>query len=160
MKLRIGNGFDVHKLITGKNIVLCGIKIPYEKQLIGHSDADVAIHALIDAIFGALALGDIGTHFPPTEEKWRGVESQVFLKKAINVMKEKNFLIGNIDITIICEKPLIAKYALPMRENIANLCNTHIKQVSVKGTTSERLGFTGREEGIAAFATALLEQNG
>ena len=157
MRIRVGNGFDVHKLSKGKNVILCGIIIPHDKELVGHSDADVAMHALTDAIFGALAEGDIGVHFPPTDEKWLGIKSEVFLLEAVSRMNKLNYLIGNVDITIICEKPKIAPHALAMRTNIANLCNVQVEQVSVKGTTSEQLGFTGREEGIAAMATALLE---
>ena len=160
MKIRLGNGFDIHKLSEGKNVILCGIKIPHNKELIGHSDADVAMHALTDAIFGALAMGDIGIHFPPTDEKWKGAKSEIFLIKAISMMKELNYTVGNVDITIICERPKIALYSLAMKKNIARLCNVQVQQVSVKGTTSERLGFAGREEGIAAMATALLEYNG
>ena len=160
MRIRVGNGFDVHKLRKGKNLILCGIFIPHDKELIGHSDADVAMHALTDAIFGALADGDIGVHFPPTDEKWRGVKSETFFFFFFSRMKKLNYLIGNVDITIICEKPKIAPHALSMRTNIANLCNVKVEQVSVKGTTSEQLGLTGREEGIAAMATALLETNG
>jgi 2-C-methyl-D-erythritol 4-phosphate cytidylyltransferase/2-C-methyl-D-erythritol 2,4-cyclodiphosphate synthase len=117
------------------------------------------MHALTDAIFGALAEGDIGVHFPPTDKKWLGAKSEVFLAKAIYLMKEHGYLIENIDITIICEKPKIAAHALAMRTNIARLCEIQVEQVSVKGTTSERLGFTGREEGIAAVATALIQNN-
>ena len=159
MRVRLGNGYDVHRLRDGKKVVLGGVGIPHDKELIGHSDADVAMHALTDAIFGALAEGDIGVHFPPTEEKWRGAKSEIFLIKAISRMKKLKYSIANVDITIICERPKISLYALDMRKNIAKLCNVQINQVSVKGTTSERLGFTGREEGIAAMATALLQAN-
>lgn len=160
MRIRVGNGFDVHKLQDGKGVTLCGIKIPYDKELMGHSDADVAMHALTDAIFGALAEGDIGVHFPPTDEKWKGANSEIFLRKAILIMKKHRYSIGNLDITIICEKPKIAEHARAMRTNIASLCSVELEQVSVKATTSERLGFTGREEGIATIATVLLEHNG
>ena len=159
MKMRIGNGFDVHKLKAGKKIILCGVEIPSNKQLDGHSDADVAMHALTDSIFGALSEGDIGIHFPPTNSQWRGVKSEVFLKKAITLMIEYGFLITNLDITIICEGPMISEYALQMRTKIALLCEIDLNQVSIKGTTTERLGFAGREEGIAAIATVLLEKN-
>ena len=159
MRIRVGNGFDVHRLRDGKKVVLCGVNIHHDKELIGHSDADVAMHALTDAIFGALAEGDIGVHFPPTDKKWLGTKSEVFLVKAIYLMKEHGYSIGNIDITIICEKPKIATHALAMRTNIARLCEIKVEQVSVKGTTTEKLGFTGREEGIASMATALLQTN-
>jgi 2-C-methyl-D-erythritol 4-phosphate cytidylyltransferase/2-C-methyl-D-erythritol 2,4-cyclodiphosphate synthase len=159
MRIRVGNGFDVHQLRDGKKVTLCGVDIHHDKELVGHSDADVAMHALTDAIFGALAEGDIGVHFPPTDQKWLGTKSEVFLVKAIDLMKEHGYLIANIDITIICERPKVATHALAMRANIAKLCEIKVEQVSVKGTTSERLGFTGREEGIAAIATALLQNN-
>ena len=159
MRIRVGNGFDVHQLRDGKKVTLCGVKIHHDKELVGHSDADVAMHALTDAIFGALAEGDIGVHFPPSDKQWLGTKSEVFLAKAIYLMKEHGYLIENIDITIICERPKIAAHALAMRTNIARLCEIQIEQVSVKGTTSERLGFTGREEGIAAMATALIQNN-
>ena len=158
MKIRVGNGFDVHTLRDGKSVTLCGISIPNNKELVGHSDADVAMHALTDAIFGAIAKGDIGIHFPPSDDKWRGANSKIFLAKAISMMKTLNYSIGNIDITIICEQPKISKNSLAMRTNIAKLCSIQLDQVSIKGTTSERLGFTGRQEGIADMATALLEQ--
>ena len=159
MSLRIGNGFDVHKLGPGVQIILCGVTIPHDKALIGHSDADVSMHALTDAIFGAIAEGDIGVHFPPTDKKWKGASSKIFLSKAILMMRDQGYSIENIDITIICEKPKIKDYALQMRISIAKLCDTKLQQVSIKGTTSERLGFTGREEGIAAMATILLNSN-
>ena len=159
MSIRIGNGFDVHKLSDGTEILLCGIKIPHNKKLLGHSDADVAMHALTDAILGSICEGDIGIHFPPTDERWRGASSKIFLKKAIALMMEQQYLINNLDITIICESPIIKDFSLAMRENIASLCKTKVNQVSIKGTTSERLGFTGREEGIAAIATVLIQKN-
>ena len=156
MNMRIGNGFDVHKLCDGNEILLCGIKIPHNKKLLGHSDADVAMHALTDAILGSLCEGDIGVHFPPTEEKWRGANSEIFLKKALSLMIEQGYCINNLDLTIICQSPQIKNFALEMRTNIARLCQIKVNQVSIKGTTSERLGFTGREEGIAAIATVLI----
>ena len=159
MKIRIGNGFDVHKLQAGTSITLCGLNIPHTQELLGHSDADVALHALTDSIFGALCEGDIGVHFPPTDEKWRDVESKIFLQKALILMDELRYSISNLDITIVCEAPKIKDHSLAMRTNIANICKIKLGQVSVKGTTSERLGFTGRQEGIAALATILLEKN-
>lgn len=159
MQIRVGNGFDVHKLGKGFEVILCGVKIPHTKALIGHSDADVAMHALTDAIFGALSKGDIGVHFPPTNEKWQGANSELFLRKALEIMKRDNFAISNLDITIICETPKIKNYASKMRSNIARICKIEINQVSIKGTTSEKLGFTGRKEGIASIATVLIFQN-
>ncbi len=159
MKIRIGNGFDVHKLQEGTTIKLCGLNIPHTKKLLGHSDADVALHALTDSIFGALCKGDIGVHFPPTDEQWKGAESKIFLQKALLLMDELRYSISNLDITIVCEAPKIKDHSLAMRTNIANICKIELDQVSVKGTTSERLGFTGRQEGIAAIATILLEKN-
>ena len=158
MSLRVGNGYDVHKLINGNEILLCGIKIPHNKKLLGHSDADVAMHALTDAIFGALCEGDIGIHFPPTDEKWRNVSSEIFLKKALSLMSKGKYSINNLDLTIICESPRIKDFSLAMRTNIARLCQIKINQISIKGTTSEQLGFTGRGEGIAAIATVLIQK--
>ena len=159
MKVRIGNGFDVHRLRDGKSIKLCGIEILHNKQLVGHSDADVAMHALTDSIFGAIAEGDIGVHFPPDDQKWKGANSEIFLKKAIALMEAHQYALVNIDLTIICEFPKIKNHTQAMRTNIASLCKIHLSQVSIKGTTTERLGFTGREEGIAVLATTLLEKN-
>ena len=159
MKVRVGNGFDVHKLQNGKNITLCGVKIPNKKELVGHSDADVALHALTDSIFGALSEGDIGIHFPPTDSKWKGANSEIFLKKALSLMVERQYSIQNIDITLVCEAPRIKDHALLMKTNIARICCIEITQVSIKGTTSEQLGFTGREEGIAALAAVLIAKD-
>ena len=159
MKIRIGNGFDVHKLRDGNNIKLCGLNIPHSKELLGHSDADVALHALTDAIFGALSEGDIGVHFPPTDKQWKGADSKIFLEKALALMTKQKYSISNLDITIICESPKIRDHSIGMRTNIARICKIKLNQVSIKGTTSEQLGFTGREEGIAALATILLENN-
>ncbi|PQM62503.1 MAG: 2-C-methyl-D-erythritol 2,4-cyclodiphosphate synthase [Rhodobacteraceae bacterium] len=158
MNLRVGNGFDVHKLRKGKNIILCGIKIPYKKELVGHSDADVAMHALTDSIFGALCEGDIGIHFPPTEQQWKDVSSELFLERALSLMFDRQYAIMNIDLTIICEGPKIKNHSLKMRTNIARICRINLDQVSIKGTTSEQLGFTGREEGIATIATVLIKK--
>ncbi len=159
MKIRVGNGFDVHKLSKGTEIILCGVVIPHDKKLLGHSDADVAMHALTDAILGALCEGDIGVHFPPTEPNWKGVSSKIFLKKATSLLVKNRYSIVNLDITIICESPMIKKYSLEMRKNIAFLTNIAINQVSIKGTTTEHLGFIGRDEGIAAMSTVLIEKN-
>ncbi len=154
---RIGSGYDVHKLGPGDHVTLCGVEIASERSLIGHSDADVALHAITDAVFGALADGDIGSHFPPTDEKWRGASSDQFLAYACERMRERGYELANIDLTIICERPKIGPHREAMRARLAEIVGIDLSCVSVKATTTERLGFTGREEGIAAEATILLE---
>ena len=156
MDIRLGNGFDVHAFEAGKFVILGGIKIPHTFKLCGHSDADVVLHAITDAIFGALAEGDIGTHFPPDDDKWKDASSDIFLKYAQKLAKGKNFKIGNVDCTVICEKPKIKPHAELIKTNIQNILNLSKDRVSIKATTSEKLGFTGREEGIAALATVTL----
>lgn len=155
MDIRLGNGFDVHAFEAGKFVILGGIKIPHTFKLCGHSDADV-LHAITDAIFGALAEGDIGTHFPPDDDKWKDASSDIFLKYAQKLAKGRNFIIGNVDCTVICEKPKIKPHAELIKTNIQNILNLNRDRVSIKATTSEKLGFTGREEGIAALATVTL----
>jgi 2-C-methyl-D-erythritol 2,4-cyclodiphosphate synthase len=157
--MRIGSGFDVHSLKRGSSITLCGIEIPHNYMLVGHSDADVAMHALTDAIFGALAAGDIGQHFPSHDDAWQGVKSEIFLTKAVSIMTNRQYSICNIDITIICEEPKINKHSLVMRKNIGRLSGVEIDRVSIKATTSEKIGFTGRNEGIASMASVLLSKN-
>ncbi len=154
---RIGSGYDVHKLGPGDHVTLCGIEIANERALIGHSDADVALHAVTDAIFGAIADGDIGSHFPPTDPKWRGASSDQFLAYACERMRERGFDLSNIDLTIICENPKIGPHRDAMRARLAEITQIDVSCVSVKATTTERLGFTGREEGIAAEAVTLVE---
>ena len=156
MDIRLGNGFDVHAFEAGKFVILGGIKIPHKFKLCGHSDADVVLHAITDAIFGALADGDIGTHFPPDDKKWKDVSSDIFLKYAQKLAKGRNFKIGNVDCTVICEEPKIKPHAELIKKNIQNILNLNKDRVSIKATTSEKLGFTGREEGIAALATVTL----
>ena len=156
MDIRLGNGFDVHAFEAGKFVILGGIKIPHTFKLCGHSDADVVLHAITDAIFGALADGDIGTHFPPDDKKWKDASSDIFLKYAQELAKGRNFKIGNVDCTVICEEPKIKPHAELIKKNIQNILNLNKDRVSVKATTSEKLGFTGREEGIAALATVTL----
>ena len=156
MDIRLGNGFDVHAFEAGKFVILGGIKIPHTFKLCGHSDADVVLHAITDAIFGALAAGDIGTHFPPDDDKWKDASSDIFLKYAQKLAKGRNFTIGNVDCTVICEKPKIKPHAELIKTNIQNILNLNKDRVSIKATTSEKLGFTGREEGIAALATVTL----
>lgn len=156
MDIRLGNGFDVHAFGPGDHVTLCGVKVPHDKGLVGHSDADVAMHTVTDALYGALALGDIGQHFPPSDPQWKGAESHIFLAHAADQVIERGFRIANIDCTLICETPKIGPHAAKMRARLAELLGLDTSQVSVKATTSERLGFTGREEGIACIATAAL----
>ena len=154
MDIRLGNGYDVHRFGEGDHLWLCGVQIEHTRGLQGHSDADVGLHALTDAIYGALAMGDIGRHFPPSDPQWRGASSDIFLKHAVNMAHEQGFQINNCDVTLVCEQPKITPYAQTMRETVAKLLQIEISRCSIKATTSERLGFTGRKEGIAALATA------
>ncbi|ETX13073.1 2-C-methyl-D-erythritol 2,4-cyclodiphosphate synthase [Roseivivax halodurans JCM 10272] len=156
MDIRLGNGFDVHAFGPGDAVVLCGVRVPHEAGLSGHSDADVAMHAVTDAIYGALAEGDIGTHFPPSDPQWKGAESHIFLRHAVDLAASRGFGISNLDVTIICEAPKVGPHATAMREAMAGITGVPSDRVSVKATTSERLGFTGRREGIAALATCAL----
>jgi len=156
MDIRTGNGFDVHKFGAGDHVTLCGIDIPHTHGLVGHSDADVAMHTVTDAIFGALCEGDIGQWFPPSDMQWKGAASDIFLAKAVERTAIRGFTITHIDCTIICEMPKIGPHALAMRKRMAQILGIDIERVSVKATTSEQLGFTGRGEGIAATATATL----
>jgi 2-C-methyl-D-erythritol 2,4-cyclodiphosphate synthase len=156
--MRIGQGIDVHAFGPGDHIVVGGVRIAHTHGVVAHSDGDVAIHALCDAILGALALGDIGVHFPPSNERWRGADSRQFLRHCVELMREHGFTIGNADMTIVCERPKIAPHASAMRANLAADLGCDTAQVSVKATTSEKLGFTGRGEGIAAFAVVLLQR--
>jgi 2-C-methyl-D-erythritol 4-phosphate cytidylyltransferase/2-C-methyl-D-erythritol 2,4-cyclodiphosphate synthase len=156
MDIRVGNGFDVHKLGDGDHVILCGVKIPFDRGLIGHSDADVGMHAVTDAIFGAISEGDIGQWFPPSDPQWKGAASDIFLKKAVEVSVSKGFTISNLDCTLICEQPKIGPHANAMRKALSDITGLDIGRISVKATTSEKLGFTGRGEGIAAQATATL----
>ncbi|MCC8176414.1 MAG: 2-C-methyl-D-erythritol 2,4-cyclodiphosphate synthase [Bacteroidales bacterium] len=154
--MRIGQGFDVHAFAPERKLILCGVEIPYELGLLGHSDADVAIHALCDALLGALALGDIGKHFPDTDPRYKGVDSRVLLRAVMDLIKEKGYGVGNVDITIIAQAPKMLPHIPQMRQNMADDLGVELDCVSVKATTTERLGFTGRREGIASLATALL----
>jgi len=156
---RIGSGYDVHRLVPGNGIWLCGIHIPHDRALSGHSDADVALHALTDAILGAAALGDIGQHFPPSDSQWKGAESHIFLRHAVDLAANAGYSIANLDLTIICEAPRVGTHRQAMRESIASITGVDIGAISVKATTTERLGFTGRGEGIAAEAQVLLQAN-
>jgi 2-C-methyl-D-erythritol 4-phosphate cytidylyltransferase/2-C-methyl-D-erythritol 2,4-cyclodiphosphate synthase len=153
---RTGIGFDVHKLGPGNNIILCGIELPHNTALIGHSDADVSFHAITDALLGAMAEGDIGDHFPPTEEQWKDVSSEIFLQKAIELLSTKNGEIVNVDVTIICELPKIKPFKFQMRQNLSEVLQTPLKNISIKATTTEGLGAIGRKEGIATQATVTI----
>ncbi len=154
--MRIGQGYDVHKFADGRRLILGGVEIPYEKGLLGHSDADVLLHAVTDAILGAAALGDIGKHFPDNDDKYSGIDSRILLRRAAELVKSNGFCVGNIDATVIAQKPKISPYTDIMRKNIAEDCGIDISCVNVKATTEEGLGFTGRLEGISACAVVLL----
>lgn len=156
MDIRLGNGYDVHAFTNGDHVWLCGVKLPHGKALLGHSDADVGMHALTDAIYGALAEGDIGRHFPPSDPQWKGADSAIFLRHAMERVAARGFSLANCDVTLVCERPKIGPHAEAMRAALAKIMGVEMDRISVKATTSERLGFTGREEGIAALATAAL----
>ena len=156
MDIRLGNGYDVHRFGTGDQVTLCGIEIPYDKGLQGHSDADVGMHAITDALYGAMAQGDIGQHFPPSDPQWKGAASEIFLRHAVDLARDLGFSISNVDCTLVCEFPKIGPHSDRMRAELSRILNIQIDRVSVKATTSEKLGFTGRGEGIAALATAAL----
>jgi ygbB family len=157
--LRIGIGYDVHKLVENRKLIIGGVNIPYGKGLLGHSDADVLIHAIMDSILGALALKDIGYHFPDSDNEYKNIDSKILLKRVFKIMKENNFKIGNIDSVIACEKPKLAPYIDSMRKVIADILNTDVENISIKATTTEKMGFVGREEGISAEAICLLERD-
>ena len=155
--MRIGSGFDVHAFTNGDHVMLGGVRIAHDKGVAAHSDGDVLLHALCDALLGALALGDIGTHFPPSDERWRGADSRVFLRHCAALVKGQGWRVGNADLTVICQAPKVGPHAQAIRESIAHELGVEFEQVSVKATTTERLGFTGRGEGIAAQAVVLLQ---
>lgn len=156
--MRIGHGYDVHRLTTGRRLIIGGVDIPHETGLLGHSDADVLLHAIMDALLGACALGDIGTHFPDNDPAYEGADSIKLLCEVCRIIKENGYKIGNIDSTVIAQKPKLKPYIPQMRENIANACGVDISRISVKATTEEKLGFTGNLEGIAAHAVCLLDE--
>ena len=156
MDIRLGNGFDVHAFEDGDHVTLCGVRVPHDRGLKGHSDADVGMHALTDAIYGALSEGDIGRHFPPSDPQWKGADSAIFLRHAADLARSRGFDFGNVDVTLISEAPKIGPHAIAMQDRLAQIMGIEAGRVSVKATTSERLGFTGRGEGIAAIATATL----
>jgi 2-C-methyl-D-erythritol 4-phosphate cytidylyltransferase/2-C-methyl-D-erythritol 2,4-cyclodiphosphate synthase len=156
MDIRTGNGFDVHRFGPGDHVMLCGVAVPHHRGLQGHSDADVGLHTLTDAIYGALAEGDIGTHFPPSDPQWKGAESHIFLTHAVDLAASRGFAITHADVTLICERPKVGPHAAAMRTRLSELLRIGVDRISVKATTTEQLGFTGREEGIAAMATVTL----
>ncbi len=156
LDVRLGNGYDVHRFGPGNSVTLCGVEVPHDRSLQGHSDADVGMHAVTDAIYGALAQGDIGQHFPPSDPQWKGAASKIFLRHAANLAREMGFQISNVDCTLVCEYPKVGPHAAAMRAAMAMILDIDDSRVSVKATTSERLGFTGRSEGIASIATAAL----
>ncbi len=156
--MRIGWGYDVHRLVEGRDLILGGVKIPYNKGLLGHSDADVLLHAIMDSLLGAAALGDIGKHFPDTDDRFKGISSLILLNRVFSLINKEGYNIINIDTAIIAQKPKLAAYIDNMRNNIAKELNININQVSVKATTEEKLGFTGNELGIAAQAVCLIQE--
>ncbi len=155
--MRIGHGYDVHKLTEGRELYLCGVKIDYEKGLLGHSDADVALHALCDAMLGAAALGDIGKHFPDSDEKYKGISSMILLEKTKKLIADHGLAMENADITIVCQKPKLAPYIAEMRNNISKVLGVDVSDVNVKATTTEGLGFEGEGLGISSTAIVLLK---
>jgi 2-C-methyl-D-erythritol 2,4-cyclodiphosphate synthase len=156
--MRIGHGYDVHRLVEGRKLILGGVDVPYEKGLLGHSDADVLLHAIADAILGAIGEGDIGRHFPDTDPKYKGADSVKLLMHVIALADAKGYTIGNLDATIVAQRPKLASHIPLMRDNIARALNVEPDRINVKATTTEELGFAGRGEGIAAYAVALLEK--
>lgn len=155
---RFGMGYDVHRLVPGRALIIGGVVIPYDKGLLGHSDADVLLHAVTDALLGAAALGDIGRHFPDTDERFKGADSQKLLAQAAKMAREKGYTVGNVDATVVAEAPKLAPYIAEMRNNISRILGVEPDQVNVKATTEERLGFTGRGEGMSAYAVCGLEK--
>lgn len=158
MKIRVGFGYDVHKLVEGRDLWLGGIKIPHTHGLLGHSDADVLIHAICDAVLGAANMRDIGYHFPDTSADTLNIDSKILLRKTIELIAQKGYKLGNIDATICAERPKITPHVEAMKECLAKVMGTNIDDISIKATTTEKLGFTGREEGISAYATVLIEK--
>ncbi len=158
--MRIGHGYDVHRLVPSRELILGGVKIEYELGLLGHSDADVLLHAICDAILGALGLGDIGKHFPDTAAEFAGIDSRKLLRNVIGQARQRGYQVGNLDATIICQQPKLAPHIAAMVENIAADCQVEANRINVKATTTEKLGFPGRGEGIATHAVALLQSSG
>ena len=156
--MRIGHGYDVHRFCEGRPLFIGGVNLPHDKGLLGHSDADVLLHAICDALLGAAALGDIGKHFPDTSEEFHNIDSKILLKRTVELIKQKDYKIENIDCTVIAQKPKLSPYIENMRECISKICGIDVDSVNVKATTEEKLGFTGREEGISAHAVCLIER--
>ena len=157
--MRIGHGFDVHQLVVGRACIIGGVEIPFEKGLDGHSDADVLLHAICDALLGAAGMGDIGKHFPPTDMRYKGIDSRQLLRQVVELLMLRGYVVVNIDSTVICEQPKLSPHTEQMRLNIAQDCKIEVDSVNVKATTTEKLGFTGRGEGIAAEAVCLIQKN-
>ena len=158
--MRIGHGYDAHRLTEGRKLILGGVEIPHDRGLDGHSDADCLLHAVADALLGAAALGDIGRHFPDSDERYRGIDSRILLRETVRMLREQGYTVGNIDATVVAQRPKLAEFLEPMRENIAADCGIPVQQVNVKATTEERMGFTGALEGIACHAVCLIGQQG
>ncbi len=158
MNIRVGQGFDVHAFESGDHVTLCGVKIPHNRGLKAHSDGDVALHALCDALLGAAALGDIGQHFPPTEQEWRDADSRALLRRVVKLMRAAQWGVVNVDVTLVCERPRIGPHRVAMLANLATDLGVSKDRISIKATTTEGLGYCGREEGIAAMAIALIER--
>ena len=156
--MRIGHGYDVHRFCEGRPLFIGGVEIPHDKGLLGHSDADVLLHAVCDALLGAAALGDIGKHFPDNDNAFKNIDSKLLLKETVSLIAEKGYKVGNIDATVVAQKPKLAPYIEDMKNCIANICNTEPDCVNVKATTEEKLGFTGREEGISAHAVCIIQK--
>lgn len=156
--LRIGNGYDVHRLVEGRKLILGGVEIPHLKGVLGHSDGDVLVHAIMDALLGSLALGDIGQHFPDTSNEYKDIDSMILLERVFNLIKEKGYRVVNLDCVIVAQKPKLKPYLEEMRQKISKVLGTQISNISVKATTEEKLGFTGNEEGIKSYCVVLLEK--
>lgn len=156
--MRIGQGFDVHAFGEGDHVMLGGVRVPHDRGVLAHSDGDVVLHALCDALLGALALGDIGKHFPPSDEAWRGADSRMFVREVAAMLAARGYELGNADVTVICERPKVGPHAEAMRALIADDLGVDVDRISIKATTTETLGFTGRREGIAALATVLVQR--
>ena len=158
MSIRIGHGYDVHKLVEDRKLFLGGVEIPNDLGLLGHSDADVLLHAICDALLGAAALGDIGKHFPDNDNAFKDIDSKILLKRTVDLISEKGYTVGNIDATVVAQAPKLKPYIEKMRETVAGLCGVDVDDINIKATTEEKLGFTGRLEGISAHAVALIER--
>ncbi len=156
--MRIGHGYDVHRLVDDRKLIMGGVEIPWEKGLLGHSDADVLLHAIADALLGALAMGDIGKHFPDSDPAFKGADSMKLVEHVVGLVRQRGYRVGNLDATIIAQRPKMAPYIPAMRENIARVCGVEVERINVKATTEEGLGFTGSGEGIAAHAVVLMER--